>query len=116
MSSMTVAKRDAKDAFDRLTKSRMVKLQHDFKLIRNLANPYNYEYTPKQLDAILADIHLLVWQTKMAFEKGKKLPEITKQMASEVKASVEDAPKPKAVEKASEISEVVPAFLRKNAI
>jgi hypothetical protein len=41
--------RDKGESFIRLVEARIEKIQHDFSLIRNLANAYNYEFDTNQL-------------------------------------------------------------------
>ena len=41
--------RDKSESFKRLVEARIEKIQHDFSLIRNLANAYNYDFEVEQL-------------------------------------------------------------------
>jgi hypothetical protein len=65
-------KRDRKQKFVMLAEKRVNRLLNDIKLVSNLANRSNYDYSQEQANKIIKAIEAEVKFLKLAFSRNKK--------------------------------------------
>jgi len=65
-------KRDRKIKFIELAEKRVNRVLNDIKLISNLSNRSNYEYSPQQANKIIRTIEEELKRLKMQFDKSVK--------------------------------------------
>jgi len=95
---MNSGERDKAEAFERLVEARMPDLKKRFKHFRNLANPYNYTFTPNQLEEILDTVDHEVLALKKVYAKfmikkvdakeEKALKDATEKIVSDAKEGI----------------------------
>ena len=89
--------RNKEEAFSRLAEKRLDEIKKRFKLFRNLANPYNYTFTPQKLQAIVDALNKEVKLVQDAYapfikdEKGEtQLKKATEKIVSNAKEGVKE--------------------------
>lgn len=109
--------RDPREAFSRLADKRLKMIAQNFKLLRNLANPYNYKFTPEDLSNITKNLEEQLQTLKKAYAKfsDSKLKEATGSIVEKAKAGVEESVAPPPVKSDRVPDDEIPEFLKKKA-
>jgi len=59
-----------KENFKRISSKRLEKLADDFRLLGNLSNTANYEYSKKDIDKMFEEIDSMYSELKRSFQEG----------------------------------------------
>ena len=70
---LLLSKRSRRERFVSLAESRVNKTLHHIKLIGNLSDPSNYDYSQEQADKIIAALDTAIEDVRARFDRGGEL-------------------------------------------